>query len=221
MTTTYDTLQLYKDLQDLWAEANAAGTVIGRPDVLMEKITRMRDKVGVISALHLAKPAAPMGAQPIDIVREVWTECRRTKSTTDGRKHAELHALCDWIMAKMSGAQGVARCDDCNGKGVEGTASDSGQTIDVQCGGCNGTDAAPATAASATADQEEAMDAARWRWLSDHMRVAWSEGKFVSLVRIVSEEWRASINASVDRMMAGDWSDADAGRSAKGLNDAR
>ena len=51
--------------------------------------------------------------------------------------------------------------------------------------------------------------AARWNWLSDHMQVHWSEGKFTSLVRIVSEEWRAAINASVDRMMAGNWSDAD------------
>lgn len=50
--------------------------------------------------------AARAGAQavPGDVARDLWTECRRTKSTTDGRKHAELHALCDWIMAKMSRA---------------------------------------------------------------------------------------------------------------------
>ena len=59
------------------------------------------------------------------------------------------------------------------------------------------------------AQEQDAKDAARWRWLNDHMQVSWSEGKFTSLVRIVSEEWRAAINASVDRMMTGDWSDAD------------
>ena len=52
-------------------------------------------------------------------------------------------------------------------------------------------------------------DAERWRWLSEHIQVAWNEGKFTSLVRIVSEQHRQSLNASVDRMMAGDWSDAD------------
>ena len=51
-------------------------------------------------------------------------------------------------------------------------------------------------------------DAERWRWLSEHIQVAWNEGKFTSLVRIVSEQHRQSLNASVDRMMAGDWSDA-------------
>ena len=56
-------------------------------------------------------------------------------------------------------------------------------------------------------------DAAWWRWLSEHIIVAWNDGKFTSLVRIVSDKNRASLNASVDRMMAGDWSDADAARS--------
>ena len=51
-------------------------------------------------------------------------------------------------------------------------------------------------------------DAMRYRWLSEHIQVAWNEGKFTSLVRIVSEQHRQSLNASVDRMMAGDWSDA-------------
>lgn len=59
------------------------------------------------------------------------------------------------------------------------------------------------------AAQGDALDAARWHWLSEHIQVAWNEGKFTSLVRIVSEQHRQSLNASVDRMMAGDWSDAD------------
>lgn len=57
---------------------------------------------------------------------------------------------------------------------------------------------------------DEQKDAARWRWLSWHIKVAWDEGKFTSLVRIVSDKDRESLNASIDRMMAGDWSDADA-----------
>lgn len=53
---SYDTLQLYKDLQDLWAEANAVDTVIGRPEVLMAKITKMRDAVGQMTATYLPAP---------------------------------------------------------------------------------------------------------------------------------------------------------------------
>lgn len=36
-----------------------------------------------------------------DTARKIWKECRRVKSTTDGRKHAELHAFADWIMAEL------------------------------------------------------------------------------------------------------------------------
>jgi len=72
-------------------------------------------------------------------------------------------------------------------------------------------DQSPTTQA-APVTQGDADDAARWRWLSEHIAVAWNEGKFTSLVRIVSEKNRADLNASVDRMMAGDWSDADAAR---------
>lgn len=55
---------------------------------------------------------------------------------------------------------------------------------------------------------DDTKDAARWRWLSEHIGVAWNEGKFTSLVRIVSDKNRTALNASIDRMMAGDWSDA-------------
>ena len=72
---------------------------------------------------------------------------------------------------------------------------------------------AVACAKAAPAAQGDAEDAARWRWLSSHIMVAWNEGRFTSLVRIVSDENRASLNASVDRMMGGDWSDVDAARS--------
>lgn len=57
---------------------------------------------------------------------------------------------------------------------------------------------------------DEQQDAARWRWLSEHITVAWDEGKFTSLVRIVSDKNRQALSASIDRMMAGDWSDTEA-----------
>ena len=56
---------------------------------------------------------------------------------------------------------------------------------------------------------DEQKDAARWRWIAQHIQVKWDEGKFTSLVRIVSDENRQMLNASIDRMMAGDWSDAE------------
>jgi hypothetical protein len=56
---------------------------------------------------------------------------------------------------------------------------------------------------------DDKVDAARWRWLSWHIQVAWDEGKFTSLLRMVSDENRRMLNASIDRMMAGDWSDAE------------
>jgi hypothetical protein len=65
------------------------------------------------------------------------------------------------------------------------------------------------TAQPAVPLTDEQKDAARWRWLSEHIQVAWDEGKFTSLLRIVSDENRQMLNASIDRMMAGDWSDAD------------
>ncbi|GDY37744.1 hypothetical protein [Acidovorax sp. NB1] len=67
------------------------------------------------------------------------------------------------------------------------------------------------TAPAATVD---ALDAARWRWLGEHITVAWDEGKFTSLVRIVSEKNRNALNAAIDQMMAGVWSDSDAAQRA-------
>lgn len=67
--------------------------------------------------------------------------------------------------------------------------------------------AAPQPAPAPLSD-DVVQDAARWRWLSEHIGAAWDEGKFTSLVRIVSDKNRAALNASIDRMMADDWSDA-------------
>lgn len=68
-------------------------------------------------------------------------------------------------------------------------------------------DTAPQPAPAPLSD-DVVRDAARWRWLSEHIGVAWNEGKFTSLVRIVSDKNRTALNASIDRMMTGDWSDA-------------
>lgn len=43
-TMTVD--RLHDDLRDLRSEANAVDTIIGRPDLLMAKVTQMRDAIG-------------------------------------------------------------------------------------------------------------------------------------------------------------------------------
>lgn len=53
---TIDTLSLYKELCDLWREAVAVDTVIGRPDVLRQRIAALRDAVGVLRHDRLATP---------------------------------------------------------------------------------------------------------------------------------------------------------------------
>ncbi|KAB2896786.1 MAG: 3'-5' exoribonuclease, partial [Burkholderiaceae bacterium] len=62
-----DVTQLYRDLQDVWAEANAVGTVIGRYPMLMAKLTRLRDAVGSARNGHLpialARQAAPAASE--------------------------------------------------------------------------------------------------------------------------------------------------------------
>lgn len=55
-----DTLDLYKKLCDLWREAVAVDTVIGRPAVLRQRIGALRDRVGRMKSIHL--PAAPVSA---------------------------------------------------------------------------------------------------------------------------------------------------------------
>lgn len=42
-----------------------------------------------------------------ELVREIRKGCQQVRSTTDGRKHAEAHALADWVMAKLSRAATV------------------------------------------------------------------------------------------------------------------
>ena len=60
----------------------------------------------------------------------------------------------------------------------------------------------------AQAEQTDARDAARWRYIAWHIGVAWNEQGFTSLVRIVSDKHREMLGDMVDRMMAGDWPEA-------------
>lgn len=64
---TIDALKIFKTLNDLWAEANAVDTVIGRPDVLLTKIAKLRDEVGSAVNCYIPLAAAvPEGWKPIE-----------------------------------------------------------------------------------------------------------------------------------------------------------
>ena len=54
-----NTLDLYKELCDLWREAVAVDTVIGRPAVLRQRIAALRDRVGRMQSTHLPAATAP------------------------------------------------------------------------------------------------------------------------------------------------------------------
>lgn len=63
---TIDALRIFKTLNDLWDEANAVDTVIGRPDVLLKKIDKLRSEVG--SAVNCYIPKFAAGATPAPCV---------------------------------------------------------------------------------------------------------------------------------------------------------
>lgn len=71
------------------------------------------------------------------------------------------------------------------------------------------------TKTSASQQEIDAQDAKRWRFVSDRWQVSFTEGKFNNFSSVVSEEWRASVNACVDRMLVGDYSDAEKARQLK------
>lgn len=55
---------------------------------------------------HSPAPAAePAPTGLASHLRLIWKECHRLKSTTDGRKHAEAHALADWVMGVVETLQ--------------------------------------------------------------------------------------------------------------------
>lgn len=69
----YNTLKLYNDLQDLLAEASAVDTVIGRPEVLRNKIAKMRDTVGGMSQAWLPQAAtSAAGGATGDLPEAAW-----------------------------------------------------------------------------------------------------------------------------------------------------
>ncbi len=112
-------------------------------------------------------------------------------------------------------------CQHCKGSGeiqaFIGNGGPDGHEETRLCPHCNGTGCAQPSTPEATqkSHTQDALDAKRWRFISDRWSVAFKDGKFTSLSSVVSEECRQSINASVDRMMAGDWSDADNNTQAK------
>lgn len=58
-----DSLQLYKRLCDLVAEAGAVDTVIGRPAVLRAKLAELRDEIGRMTDAYIPA-AAPHPSEP-------------------------------------------------------------------------------------------------------------------------------------------------------------
>jgi hypothetical protein len=63
-----DVRQFYASLCDAVDEAGAVDTVIGRPRVLYEKLTRLRDEIGAATNCQIpleASPQAPQAAQPV------------------------------------------------------------------------------------------------------------------------------------------------------------
>ncbi|EFI59742.1 MULTISPECIES: hypothetical protein [Comamonas] len=73
----YSVLRLHEDLQDVWREANAVDTAIGRPDALMKKLTRICDAVANAANGYL--PALTPAARDVlserhrQINAEGWT----------------------------------------------------------------------------------------------------------------------------------------------------
>lgn len=64
-------------------------------------------------------------------------------------------------------------------------------------------------------EEATARAAARWWFIHERSDVTIKEGRFTSLGGIVSPKWGEQLDASADRMIAGDFSDADAARAQK------
>lgn len=64
-------------------------------------------------------------------------------------------------------------------------------------------------------EEATARAAARWWFIHERSDVSISEGRFTSLVNIVSPKWGEQLDAIADRMIAGDFSDADAAQAQK------
>lgn len=62
-----DSLTLYKRLCDMAAEAGAAGTVIGRPELLERKLIALRDEIGRVTSATIPLAAAPAAPAEPDV----------------------------------------------------------------------------------------------------------------------------------------------------------
>lgn len=76
----YSVSQLYEDLEDVWREANAVDTTIGRPDALMKKLTRIRDAVANAANGYLAGRDALTHAELLEVKRAIaeFDDCNET-----------------------------------------------------------------------------------------------------------------------------------------------
>lgn len=105
-----DVRQLYADLCDVWAEAGAVDTPIGRHDVLMAKLTKLRDAIGgaVNAYIPLAVPSPAAGA--IEPLPEIMGEPRPVVPEPIPRPETRE--------APAGGPTDV--CGNCRGSGVIG-----------------------------------------------------------------------------------------------------
>lgn len=93
-----DLLALYRHLDDLAAEENAADTVIGRPQVLRERLLQLRDAVGSIKVVskqagqidRLTRELAELKAD-----RDSWIEqaSARAQETVEAMQQVEAYRL--------------------------------------------------------------------------------------------------------------------------------
>lgn len=111
----------------------------------------------------------------------------------------DLFELYEDVCGAQNEETGAIWCNYCAEGTVAGLCRAKNAPADQCAGKKKQNDQAPS---------QDAQDAKRWRFISDRYQVSFTEGKFTSLNAVVSEAWRDAINKSVDKMMAGDWSDA-------------
>lgn len=146
---------------------------------------------------HLSEPCAPMSEEDAARLDAAFVRMRKQRDSLKERLFGALQSdpILKEGLEQVDHAQMIDRM----------TYS---RVLDVACAQKARADEAEAKlAALSEPDALQASDAARWRFVSDRWQVSFTEGRFTSFNSVVSEEWRKSLNAQVDRMMAGDWSD--------------
>ena len=100
-----DCTSLYAQLCDLWQEANAVDTVIGRPEVLISKLAAIRDAVG--RAVNGCIPQRAPAAEPVPYTRSPFKNGSQWVTFNIRAEHADRAARA------LDGAR--AACDACRG----------------------------------------------------------------------------------------------------------